>query len=173
MTDDFSKADVDHAKGHPLLIERWTWLQKRLREKHGLVVLEVEIYRPELRQQWLYGSGRTVPQLQQHGISSAFAQPHLKIVTGAWSARVSAHGCTRLKDGLVVPAAAAIDVCPVGDDGKKWTADDRWDAFLAALVIEGADIGLVHFHNAKKQITDRPHLQLYPEWSDATHTLTV
>lgn len=170
---DFSRADTDPGKAHPLLIDRWCWLKQRLRDGYGIQLLVIEIYRAELRQQWLYGNGRTVPQLQRYGISPAFSQPHLPIVTNAWSAKVSAHGCTRLDGATVVPASAALDVVPVGDDGRPWTADDRWDEFMAALTVEGVKLGLVHFLSRNKQVTDRPHLQLYPEWSDATHTLTI
>lgn len=173
MTEDFTQADPDLDKGHPLLVERWGWLEKRLRDKYSFKMQVIEVYRPELRQQWLYGQGRTVGQLQPHGISFAFARPRLKIVTNAWSARVSAHGTTRKDGGLVLAAAAALDVVPVGLDRVPWTDDDPWDAFVIALAVEGPTFGLVHFHSRRKEVTDRPHLQLYPEWSDVTHLLTV
>lgn len=172
MIDDFSRADPDLEKAHPLLRERWRWFVVRL-EKLGFKMQVIEVYRPELRQQWLYGQGRTVGQLQIHGISFAFARPKLKIITNAWSARVSAHGTTRTENGMVLPAAAALDVVPVGLDNRAWTADDPWDPFVVALAAEGPAFGLVHFHNRHKEVTDRPHLQLWPEWSDVTHQLTL
>lgn len=169
---DFSRADPDLTKGHPLLQERWARLELRLRSHYGWRMVVIEVYRPELRQQWLFGQGRTVGQLKPHGISYAFSRPRLPIVTNAWSAQVSAHGCTRKAGGLVVPASAALDVDPVGDDGKPWTADDPWDPFVVALAAEGPSFGLVHFKSRGK-VTDRPHLQLWPEWHDLTHTLEM
>lgn len=171
MTDDYTVADPDLGKAHPLLADRWGWLERRLKDRYGWTMLVIEVYRPELRQQWLYGQGRTVGQLQVYGISFAFAHPKMPIVTNAWSARVSAHGTTRTENGMVLPAAAGIDVVPVGMDRLPWTADDPWDPFVVALAAEGPAFGLVHFHNRRKQVTDRPHLQLYPEWNDRTHLL--
>lgn len=163
---DYDRADPDMGKGHPLLQDRWDRLNRRLRDRYGWKMQVIEVYRPELRQQWLYAQGRTVGQVKLHGINFAFARRGL-IVTNAWSAKLSAHGCTQ----GVIPAAAALDVVPLGPDGKAWTGDDPWDPFVIALAAEGPGFGLVHFHGKNKQVTDRPHLQLWPEWSDVTHRL--
>lgn len=175
MTSDFdyTVADPDLDKAHPLLYERWAQVEQLLQVQYGWRMQVIEVYRPQLRQQWLYGSGRTVAQLDQHGISPLFAQPDGPRVTSAWSARTSAHGCTRLDadQGQVVPASAALDVCPVGPDGRPWTRDDPWDEFVATMAGEGPVLGLVHFHAPGKQVWDRPHLQLWPEWSDREHRL--
>jgi len=169
----FDRADPDLAKGHPLLQERWPRLERILLAKYGWKVVVIEVYRPELRQMWLYGQGRTAAELAQKGIRRAgFARPQLKRVTNAWSARVSAHGVTiRGPAGTWVPAAAALDVVPVGADDRPWTVDDPWDPFVVAIAAEGPTIGLVHFHGRNKGVTDRPHLQLWPEWSDSDHRL--
>lgn len=170
MPEDYRVADPDLSKGHPLLQERWPLLKARL-ERDGFRMIEIEVYRPELRQQWLYGAGRTVGQLQAKGISFAFARPKADRVTNAWSATVSAHGVVvRGPGGVWIPAAAALDVDPVGEDGRPWTADDPWDAWLAALAGYGPSVGLVHFKSQGK-VSDRPHLQLFPEWSDQDHRL--
>jgi hypothetical protein len=100
-----------------------------------------------------------------------FARPGA-IVTNAWSAKTSAHGWTETRKGVTVPAAAALDVVPVGKDGKPWTADDDWDGFLRAMTAEGYAIGLVHFHKPGEPPSDKPHLQL-KEWSDASHQLLL
>ena len=169
------RADPDLSKGHPLLQERWTVLNGILLRKYGWTMLVIEVYRPELRQQWLYGQGRTVEQLRAKGIMRpAFARPKMKRVTNAWSARVSAHGCMiRGPAGTWIPAAAGLDVVPVGEDKRPWTKDDPWDPFVVAITTEGLSVGLVHFHSHGKGVTDRPHLQLWPEWSDVTHRLMV
>lgn len=171
---DFHEADPDLDKGHPLLQVRWASLQHLLVEKYGFNMRVIEVYRADLRQQWLYGSGRSIAQLMDHGINTAFARPNLPRITMAWSARLSAHGVTQPDGaGQMMPAAAALDVAPVGVDGRPWTQDDPWDAFTVAMVVEGPSHGLVHFHGRNKQVTDRPHLQLYPEWSDSLHRLTL
>lgn len=170
-SEDYRQADPDLALGHPLLQARWEVLNGILLHKYGWRMLVIEVYRPELRQQWLYGAGRTVPELMAKGIVTRFSRPTLKRVTGAWSAKVSAHGVTiRGPGGTWIPAAAALDVDPVGEDGKPWTADDPWDPFVVALAAEGPAVGLVHFHS-RGTVTDRPHLQLWPEWSDQDHRL--
>jgi hypothetical protein len=168
---DFTLADRDLAKGHPRLQERVPALEEELERSHGWRIQRVEVYRTELRQQWLYGSGRTVGKLNELGISSRFARPSLKVVTNASSARLSAHGWTEKRDGLVVPAAAAIDCGPVGQDGKLWTADDPWDDFVRTLALIGPKFGLVHFHSPGKAVWDRPHLELL-EWSNREHRVT-
>lgn len=169
---DHTRADPDLTKGHPLLQERWAGLVLVLEKKYGWRMRVVEVYRPELRQQWLFGSGRTVAQLADRGIVPQFARPNLPRVTNAWSAQVSAHGATvRIGGSQAIPAAAALDVSPVGEDGKAFTRDDPWDAFVAAMAAEGPMVGLVHFHSAGKAVHDKPHLQLWPEWSDSHHRL--
>lgn len=152
---------------------RWCNLHHLLQEKYGFVMQVIEVYRPDLRQQWLYGSGRSVAQLLDKGINTAFARPNLPRITMAWSARLSAHGATQADGtGQMMPSAAALDVVPLGVDGRPWTYDDPWDAFVVAMAAEGPTHGLVHFHAHGKGVTDRPHLQLWPEWSDQTHRLT-
>ena len=156
--------DRDLKKGHPMLQERWPVLEAFLRDEHGLKCRVIEVYRPELRQQWLYGAGRTQGQLLGLGIRGEFARPTEPKVTNARSARQSAHGWTEAG----VPAAAALDVAPVGADNRPWTKDDPWDEFVRLIALHGPGIGLVHFHSPGKAVWDRPHLQLV-EWSDRTH----
>lgn len=165
---DVTRPDKDIAKGHLLLQERVPVLEQELLDKYGWATKRIEVYRPELRQQWLYGAGRTVPELAIHGISPAYARPHAARVTNAWSAKVSAHGWTM----GIHPAAAALDIVPLGKDGLPWTQDDPWDAFVATMAKIGPRIGLVHFHSPGKVPWDRPHLELI-EWDNATHRLIV
>lgn len=160
---DPSLADPDVRKGHGLLQQRWPRLEARLAEL-GVRVLVIECYRPEMRQQFLWGAGRTVAQLLDKGIPGRWARPNLKRVTNAWSARVSAHGHAEGNQ----PAAAALDICPVGKDGRAWTTDDEWTPLVAIIAREGPGFGLVHFHAPGKAVWDRPHLQL-SEWCDRCH----
>jgi hypothetical protein len=118
-----------------------------------------------MRQQFLWGAGRTVGALLDKGIPGRWARPNLARVTNAWSAKVSAHGHTEGNR----PAACAIDVVPAGKDGRPWTLDDEWDWFCSVVAREGAGHGLVHF-TSRGKVTDRPHLQL-TEWCDRCFTL--
>lgn len=153
------RPDRDMGKAHLLVQRRWPRLKHLLAEQ-GITTDINEVYRAELRQQWLYAQGRTIEQCQAKGIDGRFARDG-KIVTNAWSAKKSAHGWT--EGG--VPASCALDVVPVGSDGKPWTADDRWDDFVSLVAVLGAQVGLVHFHAPGKAVTDRPHVQL-SEWRD-------
>lgn len=164
MNEDYRVASRDLALMHPKGAERWLALKIHLETKFGMPMLLVEAYRPELRQQWLWAQGRTVEQCAEKGISTAFARAGA-IVTNAWSAKKSAHGWTRKNEaGIVVAAAAAVDVVPVGPDNKPYTKDDEWDEFIAVLAREGPSFGLVHF-TSRGKVTDRPHLQMV-EWRD-------
>lgn len=174
MSEDYTRADRDLGKGHPVLQQRWTALKGRLLTE-GYPMWENEVYRPELRQQWLWGAGRSVNDVVAKGLPHSFARPLERRVTNAWSARLSAHGCTRtilIEDGeeKIVPAAAAMDLVPVGKDEKPWTPDDEWTPFVVLLATVGPEYGLVHFHAPGKEVSDKPHLQLV-EWSDRDHTL--
>ena len=133
------RPDRDLSKGHPLLQDRWPTLL-RLLTGQGFMMMVNEVYRPEERQQWLYAQGRTAEQCVAKGIRADWARPG-KIVTNAWSAATSAHGYTLMGE----PAAAALDVVPVGPDSKPWSADDPWDAFVGLLSRIGPQVGLVHF----------------------------
>lgn len=163
-----SVPDRDLKKGHPLLQERWPLLEAFLRDEHGMNTRVNEVYRPELRQMWLYGAGRTQRQLMDLGIPNGLARPTEPRVTNARSARLSAHGWTI----GTTPASAAIDVVPLGLDGRPWTKDDPWDEFVRLLAVHGPQVGLVHFHSPGKGVWDRPHLQLV-EWSDRTHRVEL
>lgn len=164
---DVTQPDRELGKGHPLVRSRWPVLLAHL-VAEGFPMVVNEVYRPELRQQWLYGSGRTTRQMMDRGLSVTFARPFEPRVTNAWSARLSAHGWTEGNQ----PAAAALDVVPLGGDGRPWTRDDPWDAFVALLARIGPEHGLVHFHSPGKGVWDRPHLQLV-EWSDRDHRLIL
>lgn len=157
--------DHDLGKGHQLLQQRWPRLLEQLHQA-GFPMVVNEVYRSEGRQVWLFGAGRTGAQLVAHGIAASYARPEEPRVTNAWSAAVSPHGC--LEAGH--PAAAAMDVVPIGADGRPWNRDDPWDAFVAKMAAIGPGLGLVHFHSPGKAVWDRPHLQLV-EWSDALHHL--
>lgn len=165
------QADRDLAKGHKLLQGRWPVLRQELQTKHGIILQIAEVYRPDARQAWLFGAGRTRDELIAKGLTADWARPTEKVVTNAWSSKLSAHGWE--EDG--VPAACGMDVVPVGDDGRPWTPDDRWEDFVK-LTDDASDIGgtigLVHFHAPGKQVWDKPHLQLI-EWSDLYHKLIL
>lgn len=107
----------------------------------------------------------------------AFARPTEKIVTGAWSAAVGAHGWLDVGDPptLRKPASCALDAVPVGEDGRPWTQDDDWQRFVDLtddIMDVGGRFGLIHFHAPGKDVWDKPHLQLV-EWSDAEHRLIL
>jgi hypothetical protein len=168
--DRYDLPDRNPARWHPLVRARWPALRERL-AADGFGMFVNEGYRPELRQQWLWAQGRTAAECGTKGINPRFARPG-PIVTNAWSARLSAHGVIMLDPATgntVIPASAALDVVPVGDDGKPWSHDDPWDAWLAKLAEYGSGIGLVHF-TSRGKISDMPHLQLI-EWSDREHRL--
>jgi len=165
MVAGLGRADPDLSKGHILLQRRWPRLDERLRNA-GIVCQIIEVYRPDARQQWLYGQGRTPDQLEARGIDPRYARPG-DIVTNAWSALTSAHGWTEAG----VPAAAALDIDPVGIDGRPWTPDDPWDEFVSEVARCAAQSGLVHF-KSQGIVKDRPHLQAV-EWSDRLHRMTV
>lgn len=171
----YKHPDKDLAKGHRLMQERWPLLDAALQgSRFNLGRIQViEVYRPDMRQQWLYGQGRTAEQCVAKGVPVEFARPGL-IVTNAWSAAVGAHGWTEPIPGSILraPASCAIDVVPVGPDGRAWTKDDRFDEFVQDMIVAGPEFGLVHFHSAGKTVTDRPHLQLI-EWSDKEHRLVL
>ncbi len=157
----------DLATAHPLLQQRWAAMEMKL-QANGIRVLVIEVWRSNLRQQWLFGAGRTAEELAKAGVSGAFARPQLAKVTNAWSAKTSAHGWTIGSR----PASCAIDLDPVGADGKPYTADDPWDAFVAITEAAAAECGLRHFRDSNGRISDRPHLQLQ-EYSDLHHRLIL
>ncbi len=160
---------TDRATGHPELVRRVSYFELRL-AKRGMRFREIEWYRYDARQAFLFGQGRDIATLLAHGLDPKLAQPQLPIVTDAWSAAVGAHGWTRQDEtGTWIPAAAALDIVPVGADGNPWTKDDPWDDFLACCAEEATPAGLVHFRR-HGLITDRPHLQLI-EWNDALQRL--
>lgn len=163
--------DADLAKGHVLLRGRWPVLKQELEAKHGISLRVIEVYRPDVRQQWLYGAGRIPELCVTKGVPREFARPAEKIVTNAWSASVGAHGWS--ENGQ--PASCAMDVVPVGADGKPWTDDDRWSEFVELtndFLDVGGRVGLTHFHAPGKDVWDKPHLQLV-EWSDLEHRLIL
>jgi len=178
--------DRDLKKGHPLLVQRWTALQPALEQKLGCPVIVWECYRSDQRQGWLYGQGRNHKHMIAKGLDPSWARPGL-VVTNAWSAKTSAHGhlsphgehvfpAVRAAWPDGVPASCALDVVPLGADGRPWTTDDPWTAF-SALSDEPLDAlvkqyGLIHFRAPGKQVWDKPHLQLM-EWDDALHALRV
>lgn len=162
---DVTRPSRDIALAHPLVQQRWPVLKAKL-EARGIPMFLNEAYRYDARQKWLFGAGRTGDECARYGVPRAYARPKEARVTNAYSCGTSAHGWTRVDErGILVPAAAAIDVVPVGADGKPWTKDDDWKGFLAALVEDGYAVGLVHFHKPGAPPTDKPHLQLR-EWSD-------
>jgi hypothetical protein len=150
---------------HPKVHERWSLLLPVL-EHAGFRMFVNETYRPDIRQQWLWAQGRTAEQCKRQGVPPKFAREGA-IVTNSSSAKNSAHGWTRaIGVGKVAPAACAIDVVPVGTDGKPWTKDDTWDSWYAFVARpEVKALGLVHFSKPGKKPWDLPHLQL-KEWSD-------
>lgn len=162
----------DLSTGHELLRQRWAVLEALLAGR-GYVMFVNEVGRYHVRQQWLYGAGRTEDACRRHGVPARFARPQDPVVTNAWSCATSAHGWSaRQPDGTWRLASAALDVVPLGTDGKPWTKDDPWDGFLAAMKSDGYDLGLVHFHAPGKPPWDKPHLQLR-EWSDVSHSLVL
>ena len=166
---DLSQPDRDMGKVHPVVRQRWFALLPDLEQMLGCHVLMNEGYRSDERQGWLYGAGRTRDVLDKLGVNPDWARPTELRVTNAWTARLSAHGW--MVNG--VPASAALDVVPLGADGKPWTTDDPWGKFVMLTTDTGilaAKHGLVHFHAAGKMVWDRPHIQAV-EWSDARHQL--
>lgn len=166
---DLSHPDRDMGKLHPVIRQRWFALLPDLEAMLGCHVLMNEGYRSDERQGWLYGAGRTREALDKLGINPDWARPEELKVTNAWSARLSAHGWT--VNGA--PASAALDVVPLGADGKPWTADDPWGKFVMLTTDTGvlaAKHGLVHFHSPGKMVWDKPHIQAV-EWSDMRHQL--
>jgi len=159
--------DRDFAKAHPLVRQRWGQLGGLLLARLGKVMVW-EVYRSDARQAWLYGQGRTGEQLAAVGLAPSLSRPG-DVVTNAWSARLSAHGWT-LDDGT--PAAAALDVVPLGPDDRPWTGDDRWEDLVRTVAELAAETGFRHFHKAGKAPSDKPHLQLV-EWNDALHRLVL
>lgn len=158
--------DRDFSKAHPLLRQRWGRLGGLLFARVGKVMVW-EVYRSDARQAWLYGQGRTSEQLQAVGLDPLLARPGA-IVTNAWNARLSAHGWEEAGQ----PAAAALDLTPLGADDQPWTADDPWEPFVQVVAEEGEKVGLQHFHKPGKAPSDKPHLQLV-EWSDPQHRLIL
>lgn len=152
---------------HPFLKWRWPRLKDFLLSK-GYPTREIEGYRSNERQAWLFGAGRTGEQLVLRGLDPRLARPAEPRVTNAWSSSTSAHGWKVAGK----PAAGALDVCPVGNDGKPYTKDDPWEIFVALIAQYGPSYGLVHFHAPGKAVWDRPHLQLV-EWSDSQHRIIV
>lgn len=163
--------DRNPAHVHPACWQRWLDLYPALEKRLGCRMMLAEGYRSDARQGWLYGQGRTADQLRARGVDPGYARSG-PVVTNAWSAATSAHGWT--VSGT--PAAAALDVVPLGPDGRPWTADDQWSLFVA-LTDEPTDAlvrahGLVHFHAPGKTVWDKPHIQMV-EWSDAEHRLVL
>lgn len=167
MAIDPAKPNTDFSLAHPLLQTRWSVLVGELL-RLGMKVQVVECFRYDLRQAWLYGQGRSAEQLEQVGVDPLFARPGA-IVTNAYSAALSAHGW-RLENGK--PASCALDVVPVGKDGKAWTKDDPWDEFVELVASLSPKVGLRHFSKPGKGVWDKPHLQL-TEWSDKLHRLVL
>lgn len=153
---------------HVLVRMRWPAIKAQLEQLYGIQMFVNETYRSDVRQQYLYGAGRSVAECQAKGIPAEFARPSESRVTNAWSATTSAHGW--MEDGK--PAAAALDVVPLGLDGRPWTADDPWDAFVATVAKIGPLAGLVHFHAPGKAVWDKPHLELV-EWNNRLHRLIL
>ncbi len=175
---DVQKANVDPALWHPMIVQGWGQLAPVLEAQLGVQVAVFEGYRPDARQQWLYGQGRTPAQLKAKGLDPMLARPDLPIVTNAWSAKTSAHGyvlpiCTvDWPDG--VPSTLALDIMIYDAAGTAWAKDAPWDQFVA-LTTDGGPLshfGLVHFHAPGKVVWDKPHLQ-WVGWSDLTHGLVV
>lgn len=161
--------DRDLTKAHPLLRERWAQLGGRLYQRSGKVMIW-ECYRSDDRQAWLYGQGRTPGELAAKGLLPTLAQPDKPRVTNAWSAKLSAHGWTLDDD---TPASCALDLVPLGPDDQPWSKDDPWDEFIAVVAEFAPLTGLKHFAKPGKKPWDGPHVQLWPEWSDALHRLVL
>jgi hypothetical protein len=157
---------------HPLAQTRWEEMRPKLEAALGCGMFVNETWRPNERQLWLYGAGRTVDQCRKMGVPSKYARPAEKIVTNSWNSTNSAHGWLLVDEsGKLTPAACALDVAPLGRDQKPWTKDDPWEQFYQS-VTELSSIGLVHFHKPGKRPWDMPHLQL-TEWSDAKKRLLL
>ena len=156
----------DLTTAHSILRQRYMIWSNRMRAA-GFVVFVNEVYRYHVRQQWLYGAGRTAAECLAMNVPAACARPSEPRVTNAASAETSAHGWT----DRGMPASAALDVAPVGKDGKPWTADDPWDTWLACALALEVETGLVHFRKGQS-VWDKPHLQL-KEWSDVLHRVVL
>jgi hypothetical protein len=169
---DLGRPIRDLRTAHPLVQTRWANL-KLVLEGAGFPTIENEVWRPNERQQWLWAQGRTADQCRRQGVPVKYARDG-NIVTNSWSAKNSAHGwTTNLGGGKLAPAACALDVVPVGTDGKPWTKDDPWQEWLAFVDRpEVAALGLVHFAKPGKKPWDLPHLQLR-EWSDKEKRLIL
>lgn len=170
---DVTRPVKDPATGHPETQRRWTALKAWLLT-HGFSdgMLDVEWYRYEARQQWLFGASRTGDAIVRYGCPRSYARPDDPWRTNAYSASTSAHGNVRRDptSGLFVPASAALDCVPLGPDGKPFTGDDPWPEFIDA--VREANLGLRHFVDAQGRVKDQDHLQL-DEWSDAKHALQL
>lgn len=165
-----NRAITDLTTGHPLLQERWPPLHDELETLLQGRVRVIEVYRYNQRQQWLYGQGRNKAECKAAGVPENYARAGNR-VTNAASSLTSAHGWTReVRKGVYVPAAAALDVVPLGNDGLPWTKDDPWLEFIDMVKDLVPLYGLHHFSKPGKQPWDKPHLQLV-EWSDTTHTV--
>lgn len=160
----------DLTSGHPWLQSRFAKLSAVLTMR-GFPLFVNEVFRYDLRQGWLFGSGRSPEVCRSNGVDPRFSRPNEPVVTNAWSAGTSAHGFTLIDGvGQTIPASCAIDVVPVGPDGIPWTKDDDWSTFLDHLESDANACGLRHFRNASGQVSDKPHLQLV-EFCDAHHAL--
>jgi hypothetical protein len=165
MSPDPRIPDRDLAKGHPLVQLNLPPLLVDL-EQAGFPMFVEEVYRFDLRQQWLFAQGRSPEVCRLNAIPEAWARPG-PIVTNASSARASAHGF-KLLNGQ--PASCAVDLVPLGPDGKPWSPDDPWQEFVGRLEPLLNAHGFRHFHAPGKEVWDKPHVQLVG-WNDATHTL--
>ncbi len=160
--------DRDLTKAHPLLRQRWAMLGGRLYHRVGKVMIW-ECYRPDDRQAWLYGQGRTSAELAAVGLVPTLAQPEKPRVTNAWTAKLSAHGWT-LDDGT--PASCALDLVPLGADDRPWSKDDPWDEFITVVAEFAPLTGLRHFAKPGRKPWDGPHVEL-DEWSKRLHRLVL
>lgn len=169
---DVTRGSRDMALAHPALSRAWAAFRADA-QMAGFPLLVLEVFRYDARQQWLYGQGRTGQDLGIKGIDPLLARPDMRRVTEAWSAATSAHGfCVTDANGVLQPAAAAIDCAPVGPDGKPFTGDDDWKNFTGWVEGVANQHGLRHFRNAAGVFPDMPHLQLVT-WSDAQHTVVT
>src|SRR6478735_5832524 len=87
--------NLDHALrdirlAHPLVQDRWRVLEGKCMEA-GFAMFLNEVWRPDQRQQWLWGQGRTALECVRQGIPAKFARPG-SIVTHSTRASNSAHG---------------------------------------------------------------------------------
>jgi hypothetical protein len=163
---DVTRADPDLAKGHSLLQQRLPpWEQAAAGA--GFRVQRLEVYRPDARQAWLYGQGRTPEALQAVGLDPALARPG-QIVTNAWSAKTSAHGYTIQPNET--PAAAGADYGVLDSAGKLWAADADWPGFMVWCLANEQQYAIRHFGPPLHPVTDQPHVQLV-EYNDHTHQL--